>query len=114
MNAWELMGCHVGELQQYLEAQFRDGIDWSTRKTWHVDHIRPLCEFDLSNLAQVREAFRFSNLQILPIRDHEDKARGESRVIMEKTARLWWSRNRASKYPCFRAAWAALSAPKAR
>jgi hypothetical protein len=32
---------------------------------WHIDHIRPVSSFDLSDPAQVQECFHFSNLQPL-------------------------------------------------
>jgi hypothetical protein len=36
------------------------------RELWHVDHIRPLCAFDLTDPAQVREAFAPENHRWLP------------------------------------------------
>lgn len=36
------------------------------RRRWHVDHVRPLCSFDLTDPAQVREAFAPENHQWLP------------------------------------------------
>jgi len=35
------------------------------RRKWHVDHVRPLCSFDLTDPAQVREAFAPENHQWL-------------------------------------------------
>jgi len=36
------------------------------RRKWHVDHVRPLCSFDLTDPAQVRKAFAPENHQWLP------------------------------------------------
>ena len=46
------------------------------RKDWYIDHIVPLCSFDLSNLQQVRDAFKPENHQWL--RAEENLAKGAS------------------------------------
>jgi hypothetical protein len=38
--------------------------NWSL-KGWHIDHIRPISSFDLSDPAQQKECFHYSNLQPL-------------------------------------------------
>jgi hypothetical protein len=37
---------------------------------WHIDHVRPLRSFDLSDPAQVRLAFAPENHQWLPAKDN--------------------------------------------
>jgi len=61
----ELIGCSVDALMDHLEAQFSDGMTWENYGDWHVDHIRPCASFDLTDPAQQRECFHFSNLQPL-------------------------------------------------
>ncbi len=41
---------------------------------WHIDHIRPLSSFDLSDLSQIKEAFRPTNHQWLTARENMIKA----------------------------------------
>ncbi len=61
----ELVGCSTDALKAHLEAQFQPGMTWDnwTVNGWHIDHVRPLASFDLSNKAQRLEAFHFLNLK---------------------------------------------------
>jgi len=63
----DLLGCSVAECKFYLEGQFQAGMSWDNHGThgWHVDHIRPLASFDLTDLTQRAEAFHYTNLQPL-------------------------------------------------
>jgi hypothetical protein len=66
-SAIEELGCTISELKFYLESQFQIGMSWEnwSSKGWHIDHIRPLNSFDLSDPEQVRIACHYSNLQPL-------------------------------------------------
>lgn len=61
----DLLGCSIDELQSYLESKFTDGMTWDNYGKWHIDHIIPVCSFDLTNESQVKECFHHSNLQPL-------------------------------------------------
>lgn len=61
----KLIGCTWSELKRHIESQFLPGMTWENRGTWHVDHIRPLAKFDLSDPAQVARACNWENLQPL-------------------------------------------------
>lgn len=74
IRAVALVGCTMPELAAHLEAQFLPGMTWQNRSQWHVDHIRPCCTFDLSDPAQQRECFHFSNLQPLWAIDNRRKS----------------------------------------
>jgi hypothetical protein len=43
--------------------------NWAHRG-WHLDHIRPLSSFDLTDEAQLKEAMHYTNLQPLWARDN--------------------------------------------
>jgi hypothetical protein len=41
-----------------------------SRREWHIDHVRPLCTFDLANPEHVRLAFAPENHQWLPAKEN--------------------------------------------
>lgn len=61
------LGCSIDELKAHLESQFTDKMSWANygRNGWHIDHIKPLCSFDLKYEVQLKEACRYTNLQPL-------------------------------------------------
>lgn len=61
----ELLGCPISHLKTYLEAKFLPGMTWANHGLWEIDHIRPCASFDLSDPAQQKECFHYSNLQPL-------------------------------------------------
>jgi hypothetical protein len=69
-STMELVGCTIEELREHLEAQFGPGMTWKNRGEWHIDHIRPCVSFDLSDPAQQRECFHYTNLQPLWAHDN--------------------------------------------
>ena len=71
----EDLGCTIEELKKYLESKFLPGMSWDnwSQDGWHIDHIKPLSLFDLSDSAQLKEACHFSNLQPLWSKDNLQK-----------------------------------------
>lgn len=66
-SAIQDLGCSIEELKVHLEGQFTQTMTWDNYgpKGWHVDHIRPLCSFDLSDLNQLKQACNYANLRPL-------------------------------------------------
>lgn len=71
----ELIGCSIDHLKEHIEKQFVEGMNWENWSFygWHIDHIRPIASFDLSDPAQVKECFHYSNLQPLWAKDNLSK-----------------------------------------
>ena len=71
----QLIGCSLEDLREHLESQFKPGMSWENHnyRGWHVDHVRPLASFDLTDPEQQRQAFRYSNLQPLWMRENLSK-----------------------------------------
>ena len=59
------MGCSIEFLKEYLEKQFKSGMNWDNYGEWHVDHIIPCVSFDLSDPEQQKKCFYYTNLQPL-------------------------------------------------
>lgn len=74
-RAQELIGCTIVELRLHLEKQFRPGMTWDNHNYhgWHIDHIKPLAYFDLSDPEQQNQAFHYSNLQPLWAKENISK-----------------------------------------
>jgi len=61
------LGCSIEELKIYLESKFQPGMAWDnwTTNGWHIDHIRPLASFNLSDREDFIKACHYTNLQPL-------------------------------------------------
>jgi len=57
------LGCLIGELKIHLENQFEEGMSWENYGKWHIDHIKALANFDLSNPEELKKACHYTNLQ---------------------------------------------------
>jgi hypothetical protein len=75
----ELLGCSPEHLKVWLTFYFQPGMTWKNYgKVWHIDHTKPCAAFDLSEPAQQRECFQYTNLQ--PMFAAENLSKGASWV----------------------------------
>lgn len=69
----DMLGCTIAELKSHLESLWQPGMTWNNHgsyrrggpMTWHIDHIKPVASFDLTDPKQQRKCFHRSNLQPL-------------------------------------------------
>lgn len=59
----EYLGCTSEEFMRYMESLFPNGMTWGNRKLWHIDHIVPVCSFDLTQEGEIKKCFHYSNLR---------------------------------------------------
>jgi hypothetical protein len=81
------LGCSPEELKSYLESKFQPGMTWDNygRTTWHIDHIKPLVGFDLTDRKQLLEACHYTNLQPIWAKDHSLKSAHERKSLKSST-----------------------------
>jgi head-tail adaptor len=75
------LGCTIIELKTYLESKFKEGMTWENHGSygWHIDHIKPLASFDLTDRNLFLEACHYTNLQ--PLWWQENLTKGSTRSI---------------------------------
>ena len=64
-NSEQILGATIETVCAHIEAQFSNGMSWANQGKWHVDHIMPLCKFDLTDPMQARIAGNYKNLRPL-------------------------------------------------
>lgn len=68
-------GYTIDDLKRHLERQFTKGMSWQRfcAGDIHIDHIRPLSSFDMTDFDQVKEAWALTNLRPLWAKDNLQK-----------------------------------------
>lgn len=74
-DIFSLCSCSIEELIKHLENQFTNNMSWVNYGKWHIDHIKPICEFDLRDEKQIKKCFHYSNLQPLWAEDNYKKSK---------------------------------------
>ena len=65
-STFELLGCHIDFYITYLEFLFIDEMSWENYGIyWQIDHVKPIKEFDLSNIDEQKTAFNWKNTRPL-------------------------------------------------
>lgn len=64
-DSQQILGATIETVCGHIEAQFTYGMAWDNHGQWHIDHIMPLCKFDLTDPAQARIAGSYKNLRPL-------------------------------------------------
>jgi hypothetical protein len=70
------LGCSISEFKSYIESKFQSGMKWNNwgQYGWHIDHIKPLASFDLTDRKQLLAACHYTNLQPLWWQDNIAKS----------------------------------------
>lgn len=58
-------GCSSDFMRAHIEKQFTKGMTWDNYGEWHIDHIMPCAQFDLSNQMHADICFNWQNLRPL-------------------------------------------------
>jgi len=75
------LGMSIPEFRAYIEARWEPWMNWSNwgrassrRRTWQIDHIKPLASVKLSDRTQLLSIVHYTNLQ--PMLATENSAKG--------------------------------------
>jgi hypothetical protein len=66
-SAVQDLGCSIEDLKIWLEQQFEPGMTWDNwgRDGWHIDHIIPLSNVDLTDEVEFKKVCHWFNLRPL-------------------------------------------------
>jgi hypothetical protein len=92
MHSIEYLGCTVEYFNEYLTAKMTEEMSFDNI---HIDHIKPVSRFDLSNPEEFLECCNYTNLQPLLAVDNLEKS-----AKWGDTDELFWRENICGKeYP---------------
>ena len=66
----EILGIDVETYKKWIEWQMTPEMKWSNIE---IDHVKPICMFDITKDEELKEAFNWRNTQPLLKKDHQQK-----------------------------------------
>ena len=66
-----MLDCTGEYFVEWIDAWFDSGMTWENT---HIDHLKPLSKFDLSDDEQLEQAFHYTNCRPLLARDNRSKS----------------------------------------
>ena len=68
-------GFTTAQLEQRVESTFTQGMSWQAFLDGdiHIDHIKPLCMFEVSDIEEIKRAYALDNVQALWAEDNMAK-----------------------------------------
>jgi hypothetical protein len=70
MPSIEYLGCPTEHFIEYIEKQFKEGMNWGNI---HLDHIKPVSKFNLDNEDEFLQCCNYKNFQPLFAKDNFEK-----------------------------------------
>lgn len=70
-----LLGCTLNQFECFIESKWQTGMTWSNWSLtgWHLDHVKPIKEFDLNNPEEIKDCFHYTNIQPLFAKENFEK-----------------------------------------
>jgi hypothetical protein len=68
------IGCNIQYLREWFEYNFTSEMNWENYGSyWSIDHIIPVCKFDLTNEDEKLKCWNWSNMVPVPIKYNSSK-----------------------------------------
>lgn len=84
----DYIGCNIQYFREWLEYNFTTEMNWENYGSlWSIDHIIPVCKFDLTNEIQKFQCWNWSNMMATPVKYNSSKKNidmEQINYIMEK------------------------------
>ena len=71
-STMKLLGCSIQQFRNHIEKQFKKGMTWEnhTFYGWHLHHIKPCMNFDLSKEEEQKKCFHYTNYKPMWWEEH--------------------------------------------
>lgn len=77
----EMLGCTLVYFKTYIESQFTDEMSWDNYGIyWHIDHIKPICSFNLTHPDIAKQVNHYTNLRPLKAEDNIRKSQEDNKL----------------------------------
>lgn len=74
----EILGCSIEEFKKHIERQFLEGMNWSNRDKWEIDHIVPM-----ATAKTEEDAIRLNHhTNLRPLWTHENRAKSGRLIFL--------------------------------
>ena len=67
----DILGIDIETYKKWIEWQFTPEMNWNKIE---IDHVKPICMFDVTKDEELKEAFNWKNTQPLLKQDHLQKS----------------------------------------
>jgi len=80
------LGCSIEHFRSHIESLFQPGMSWDNHgvRGWHIDHVAPLCSFDLTNPQEFAAANHYKNLHPLWAKENLAKSADDKKLAKRK------------------------------
>ena len=85
---YKYLGCDIQYFKKWLEFQFTDNINWNNMNEWHIDHITPCIEYDLTNEEQQKICFNWQNLRPCLAKENLEKSNKIIQTLIDSQKQL--------------------------
>ena len=66
----DILGIDIETYKKWIEWQMTPEMSWTNIE---IDHVKPICMFDVTKDEEIKEAFSWKNTQPLLKHDHQQK-----------------------------------------